>query len=278
MVRRQDADSPRLGTRVLRSGSGAAAGLAGHEDDLAMPGPSLEKELAQPLQLGFASKEPAALAWPVRVRSRTGGFPLLGRRHVRNEADAAAVDRLDEEGMAGIVAERPAQLGDHLRHGSGPDFHVRPDGVEQLRGGREPTRVLDEISQDMEGLGSQIDRRVCPPQPLILEIEPERRKLKHLGPQQTAASEESRTISGFPHVSGPLEGHDARVASSRPSVRTFVVQCNGDADLGRGRLSGRVEHVASGQRQRFDSVQEMLQFVARAVGEEDETTEQMEER
>jgi hypothetical protein len=83
--------------------------------------------------------------------------------------------------MAGIVAERPAQLGDHLRHGSGPDFHVRPDGVEQLGGGREPTRVLDEISQDLEGLGSQVDRRVCPPQPLILEIEPERRKLEHLG-------------------------------------------------------------------------------------------------
>jgi hypothetical protein len=74
-----------------------------------------------------------------------------------------------------------------------------------------------------------------------------------------------------------LEGHDARVGSSRPSARTFVVQCNGDADLGRGRLSGRVEHVASGQRQRFDSVQEMLEFVARAVGEEDEIREQTEE-
>ena len=146
-----------------------------------MPGPSLEKELAQPLQLGFASEEPAAPAWRVRVWSRTGDFPLLGRRHVRNEADAAAVDRLDEEGMAGIVAERPAQLGDHLRHGSGPDFHVRPDGVAQLGGGREPTRVLDEISQDLEGLGSQVHRRVCPPQTLILEIEPERRKLEHLG-------------------------------------------------------------------------------------------------
>jgi hypothetical protein len=74
-----DAPSPRDPRRLLELGFGqfleegpeqarlADPGLAGHEDHLAMPGPSLEKELAQPLQLGFASKEPAAPAWRVRV-------------------------------------------------------------------------------------------------------------------------------------------------------------------------------------------------------------------
>ena len=40
--------------------------------------------------------------------------------------------------------------------------------------GRETAGVLDERSQYCEGLGSQVDRRVSPPQALILEIEPER--------------------------------------------------------------------------------------------------------
>jgi hypothetical protein len=63
------------------------------------------------------------------------------------------------------------------------------------------------------------------------------------------------------------------VGSSGPSSRTFVVQYNGDADPRRGRLAGRVEHVRSGRRQRFASEREMLEFVARVLGEEEETTE-----
>jgi hypothetical protein len=64
------------------------------------------------------------------------------------------------------------------------------------------------------------------------------------------------------------------MGSSRPSSRTFVVQYNAEADPDGGRLSGRVEHVRSGRRERFASQQEMLEFVAGVLGEENETPEQ----
>lgn len=68
------------------------------------------------------------------------------------------------------------------------------------------------------------------------------------------------------------------MGSSGPSRRTFVVQYNGDADPRRGRLAGRVEHVWSGRRQRFGSEQEMLEFVARVLDEEQGLPEQTEGR
>jgi hypothetical protein len=57
------------------------------------------------------------------------------------------------------------------------------------------------------------------------------------------------------------------MGSSRPSNRAFVVQYNGEADVSRRHVSGRVEHVRSGRRQRFASEQEMLAFVARILRE-----------
>jgi hypothetical protein len=68
------------------------------------------------------------------------------------------------------------------------------------------------------------------------------------------------------------------MGSSRPSGRAFVVEYNGEVDVRGGQVTGRVEHIASGRRQRFASDQEMLQFVARVLGEEGETTHQAEGR
>jgi hypothetical protein len=68
------------------------------------------------------------------------------------------------------------------------------------------------------------------------------------------------------------------MGSSRPSGRAFVVEYNGEADVRGGHVTGRVEHIASGRRQRFASEQEMLQFVAHVLDEKGETKQQTEER
>jgi hypothetical protein len=41
--------------------------------------------------------------------------------------------------------------------------------------------MLDQMTQDREGLASQTDLFDAPPQPLVLRIEPKRRKIAQLG-------------------------------------------------------------------------------------------------
>jgi hypothetical protein len=60
------------------------------------------------------------------------------------------------------------------------------------------------------------------------------------------------------------------VASALPNQRVFVIQLTADADPGHGLLVGRVEHVPSGLRVRFASGEEMNEFFALVLGEEDE--------
>ena len=47
--------------------------------------------------------------------------------------------------------------------------------------------------------------------------------------------------------------------------RAFVVQLRDHADVERGHWVGRVEHVTSGQATRFQSLEELLTFVARVL-------------
>jgi hypothetical protein len=47
--------------------------------------------------------------------------------------------------------------------------------------------------------------------------------------------------------------------------RAFVVQFRENADVERGQWAGRVEHVTSSQATRFQSVDELLAFVARVL-------------
>jgi hypothetical protein len=63
---------------------------------------------------------------------------------------------------------------------------------------------------------------------------------------------------------GPLSSHAGRAL---PQSRAFVVQFHADADLARGRVSGRVEHVASAETAHFQSWHELLAFMARLVPE-----------
>jgi hypothetical protein len=54
-----------------------------------------------------------------------------------------------------------------------------------------------------------------------------------------------------------------------PHGRVFVIQLSADADPKRGHLVGRLEHVDSGQSIRFTSNQEMNEFFARILCEEE---------
>jgi hypothetical protein len=45
----------------------------------------------------------------------------------------------------------------------------------------------------------------------------------------------------------------------------FVVQLRETSDLVRGRLDGRVEHVASGQTAQVQSIDDLLEFFARVL-------------
>lgn len=52
---------------------------------------------------------------------------------------------------------------------------------------------------------------------------------------------------------------------SLPSNRAFVVQFRAEANISRERITGRVEHVVSGQTTHFSSWQELHTFIAQLL-------------
>ena len=50
-----------------------------------------------------------------------------------------------------------------------------------------------------------------------------------------------------------------------PVQRAFVVQLHATAAVAQGQLSGRVEHVLSGQVAHFHTLDELLAFIARVI-------------
>ncbi len=50
-----------------------------------------------------------------------------------------------------------------------------------------------------------------------------------------------------------------------PADRAFVVQLHAEADVAAGRFAGRVVHVVSGQTAHFETLQELLTFIARVL-------------
>jgi hypothetical protein len=50
-----------------------------------------------------------------------------------------------------------------------------------------------------------------------------------------------------------------------PAERAFVVQLHVEADLAQGRITGRVEHVLSGQAAHFDTLEDLLRFIERVL-------------
>lgn len=47
--------------------------------------------------------------------------------------------------------------------------------------------------------------------------------------------------------------------------RAFVVQFQAETDIPQGRCAGRVEHVASGQTAMFETLDDLLAFISRAL-------------
>ena len=129
---------------------------------------------------GDARREPRQLAVAADVgevehrdrrqlRDRVGCRPVgRGRRlsglrsrrrggHRGNEAVASARDRLDVDGLGRIVAERLTQFRDGLRERVVGDGDVRPERLEEIFFGDERGLASDEIQQQVDDLGRQLD-------------------------------------------------------------------------------------------------------------------------
>ena len=65
-------------------------------------------------------------------------------------------------------------------------------------------------------------------------------------------------------TAGPITTNPA-TAPPLPVHRAFVVQLHATAVVAQGQLSGRVEHVLSGQAAHFQSVDELLAFMERVL-------------
>jgi hypothetical protein len=52
--------------------------------------------------------------------------------------------------------------------------------------------------------------------------------------------------------------------------RAFVVHFRTSSNIARGPIEGRVEHVVSGQSNHFDSLEELLTFMARVLSRQKE--------
>jgi hypothetical protein len=53
--------------------------------------------------------------------------------------------------------------------------------------------------------------------------------------------------------------------------RSFLIELEPGADFGDGRVRGRIEHVAWGDREHFGSLDELLAFMSRALRPLDES-------
>ena len=61
---------------------------------------------------------------------------------------------------------------------------------------------------------------------------------------------------------------------SLPSGRAFVVQLHADADIAKGHVKGRVEHIVSYQATHFDSLGALITFMARMIAEREARDEE----
>ena len=124
----------------------------------AMPDDSQASD-ASPLT--FSKSSTATVGAGGAAGSRTGGGGGGGGRDDRfdgrDEAVAAARDRLDVLRVGGIVAERLTQLGHRLRQRVVGDRHVGPQGPEQIvlrdqhrRPGRQKQQQVDDLRRERD--------------------------------------------------------------------------------------------------------------------------------
>jgi hypothetical protein len=80
-----------------------------------------------------------------------------------------------------VVRQGLAHAPDALDEGIVGDRLARPDGPDELVLGDEPVGVLDEVTQDVEGLGPERDGDVAPAERAPLQVEGERSEAQHSG-------------------------------------------------------------------------------------------------
>ena len=56
-----------------------------------------------------------------------------------------------------------------------------------------------------------------------------------------------------------------KTTTALPIQRAFVIQIHADADVEQGYLSGKIEHIVSGQTQRFSNPEQLLAFIKRLL-------------
>lgn len=66
------------------------------------------------------------------------------------------------------------------------------------------------------------------------------------------------------HAAG-LRSPEGREGTSLPARRAFVLQLDSSSDIARGEISGRVEHLSTGQRQRFQSLHALAEVLAATI-------------
>ena len=94
-----------------------------------------------------------------------------------DEAIAAPVRRFDEAGGLGVVVQRFAELANGDFEDGIADEGIPPDRGDQVFLGDELSGPPQQVLEDREGLGPELDRTRASPQALVDQVERERREL-----------------------------------------------------------------------------------------------------
>ena len=92
-------------------------------------------------------------------------------RERRDEAVAAAVERLNVDGLLRIVAERLSERADRLGERRIGDERILPDRVDQILPRDHLTRPRDEVSEHAKDPGRQRDLAAGAPQQAVGRVE-----------------------------------------------------------------------------------------------------------
>ncbi len=201
------------------------------------------------------------------------------------------MDRLDIAWRLRIIAQGSADFLNPFRQSGFRHDNVRPYRCQEIVFGDQLPRPARQMEQYLKGFSRQPYDPFPPPQLAILGLESIRTKRKVLFYRHFVTSSRGREMSEFwqdfspshtvrchRHMAVRLKVQQttrrtimARSLMDPPSLsihRAFVVHLRDDADVVRRRISGRVEHVVSGQGAHFASLDELLQFIAQRLPSE----------
>jgi len=142
----------------------ADAGLAGDEDDL-------PASRGGPLGGRVELRERRVAADQRRADGIGGRLARCLRGERADPSIAATVERLDEARLAGVVAERLAEVADRHAQDGVDDVRIRPQRVEQRVLGHELARAREQVLEQAKRVARQLDAPVTQPEALVDPIE-----------------------------------------------------------------------------------------------------------